>query len=374
MVTVIYRNQYFKHLAMKKIFFICSYIGLLLSSVNAQLVVTPSSNSAQITNMVNNFILSGVTASNVSYTGEPYTLGSFANGNTTNLGLSNGIVMTTGSLYSNNLSSPVSSYSSTTNGGAGCIDLDNILLGSTTYDASVLEFDLVPIGNVLEFQYVFASEEYPEYVCSTFNDIFAFFISGPNPSGGNYFKENIAIIPGTNLPVSINTINNGTAGVAGLSGGCASLAYSFLYIDNEALNGQKIVFDGFTVVMLAKLFVTPSETYHLKMAIADVGDYIYDSGIFLKSQSMKSYNSTTGISESDSELFGMFPNPATNTIEISLTQKSEITISNTQGQILKSFSASENHTSIDISGFASGIYFVKVQTANGIGMKKFVKE
>jgi hypothetical protein len=343
---------------MKKIFSLFSLIILTSGIVNAQFTITSDTNTIQL---VNNFILSGVTASNVLYTGATNTLGTFINGNTTNIGLTNGIIMTTGNLDTvPQIGSPVSGFASTDNLEHGCTELDNLVLGSTTHNASQLEFDLVPVGNVLEFQYVFASEEYPEWVGSAFNDVFGFFINGANPWGGNYLDSNIAIIPGTSLSVAINNVNS-------------TLNASY-YVDNQALSGQTIVFDGFTTVLLAQIFVIPSNTYHLKMAIADVGDGVFDSGIFLKAQSMKSYNMTTGIDEQQTNSFTFYPNPAKDKIEISVTENSIIDIVNIEGQTLKSVTIDNNHTIIDISNFAEGIYFIKVKSESGTSVRKLLKE
>ncbi|MBN2728134.1 MAG: choice-of-anchor L domain-containing protein, partial [Bacteroidales bacterium] len=157
--------------------------------------------------------------------------------------------------------------------------------GNTTYDAAVLEFDFIPSSDTVRFFYVFGSEEYPEYVCSEFNDVFAFFLSGPNPSGGSYTNENIAKIPGTNIAVAINSINPGVAGAFGL-GVCTSLAYSSLYSNNTG--GTTIQYDGFTTVLEASALVTACETYHIKIAIADVMDGAFDSGVFLQAKSFSS--------------------------------------------------------------------------------------
>ena len=343
---------------MKKIIYLFVLICFLAAKANAQFTITSDTNTVQL---VNNFILSGVTASNVLYTGAANTLGTFNNGNTTNIGLTNGIIMTTGRLDTVPLiGSPASNFACVDNSAPGCLELDNIVLGSTTYNACVLEFDLIPIGNVLEFQYVFASEEYPEYVGSSFNDVFGFFINGANPLGGNYLDSNIAIIPGTSLPVAINNIN-------------ATLNSAY-FIDNQILNGQTIVFDGFTTVLLAQVYVLPGNTYHLKMAIADVADGVFDSGIFLKAQSMKSYNMTTGINEGITKSFSFYPNPAKDKIEISILENSEIEIVNSIGQVLQKINSRDNSITIDISDFAKGIYFVKVKSENGISVKKFVKD
>lgn len=343
---------------MKKIIYTFAVVAIITGKVNAQFTITSDTNTVQL---VNNFILSGVTASNVLYTGAANTLGTFINGNATNIGLNNGIIMTTGILDTvPQIGSAVSNFACVDNSAPGCAELDNLVPGTTTYNASILEFDLVPVGNVLEFQYVFASEEYPEYVGSSFNDVFGFFINGSNPSGGNYVDSNIAIIPGTSLPVAINNVN-------------ASLNSAY-FIDNEGIGGQSIVFDGFTTVLLAQVFVIPGNTYHLKMAIADVADGVFDSGIFLKAQSMKSYNMTTGIDEEHKNSFIIYPNPVTDKLFVDVSLNSEIELLNAEGQILKSMLVNNNHTIIDILDFAEGLYFVKVKNEAGILLKKFVKE
>jgi hypothetical protein len=342
---------------MKKIIPILFLINACTAStVNAQLVIYNDTNTVQL---VNDFILTGVTASNIVYTGAANTLGTFNNGNVTNIGLTNGIIMTTGLIIATPIGSPASNFASIDNLGAGCMELNN-LSGNATYNASILEFDLIPVGNILEFQYVFASEEYPEYVFSNYNDVFAFFIDGTNPLGGNYIDTNIAIIPGSSLPVAINNVN-------------ATLNSAY-FIDNEGLGGQSIVFDGFTTVLLAQIIVIPGNTYHLKMAIADVADGIYDSGIFLKAQSMKSYNGTVGIDNIQEDHFSIFPNPAKDKIEITVPQKSEIQILNTEGQVLKNISGIQNQVSIDVSDLASGIYFIRIDNNDENFIKKFAKE
>jgi len=339
---------------MNKIFTLLALLALTAGTVNAQMTISSDTNTVQL---VNGFILSGVTASNVLYTGADSTLGTFSNGNTTNLGLTNGIVMTTGKLYT--IADTAAEFSSYMNNSPGDLQLGALVSGIPTYDASVLEFDLVPAGNILEFQYVFASEEYPEFVGSGFNDVFGFFINGANPTGGNYVDTNIAIIPGTNLPVAINNVN------AGLN--------SAYYVDNLGLGGTTIVYDGFTTVLLAQIYVIPSTTYHLKMAIADVSDGIFDSGIFLKAQSMKSYNGTTGITDEKTNNFTIYPNPVKDKMLITLNEKATLEFLNAEGQLVKSLRTEAGQNSIDASDLAKGIYFVKMITEKGTTVKKFVK-
>jgi hypothetical protein len=148
-------------------------------------------------------------------------------------------------------------------------DIDS-LTNYSIKDQCILEFDFVAQSNYINVQYVFASEEYNEWVCTQYNDMFGFFVTGQNPNGGNYNGLNVALVPGTTLPVSINTINNGTAGSNGNPATCQSLAYSNLYQYNTP--GATIGYDGFTVILTAELNIVPGQTYHFKFAIADLSD------------------------------------------------------------------------------------------------------
>lgn len=266
---------------MKKIAFV-----LLLFSVDyaaGQLMVNTSLTPAQL---MQSFIGGGVTISNISYTGGAASRGSFANGNATNLGLSDGIILCTGN--TSLIANPATYFMSNNLGLAGDANLNSINNGTNTFDASVLQFDFVPISDSVKFKYVFGSEEYPNYICSQYNDVFAFFISGPNPSGGSYTNYNIALIPGTNIPVSVNSVNSGTPGSGFSSSGCTSLAYSNLYVNNALINGTTIAFGGFTTPLVANCKVIPCQTYHMKLAVADGYNGLYDSGVFLQANSFSS--------------------------------------------------------------------------------------
>ena len=243
----------------------------------------------------------GVTVFNASMNGTcpTYARGKFNFFGSNDLGIDSGIVLTSGNVVSNpaagvyGINGPVSwgadGFFPTI---AGDPSLDALLAQngstSTTEDACVLEFDFVPAGDTIKFDYVFGSEEYPEWACSGFNDVFGFFINGPGfPAGIN----NIATIPGTTIPVAINTINIG-AGTNGSIGNCTSMGqgspFSQYYIDNQGMNGQQITFDGYTTVLTAVAAVSPCDTYHLKLAIADAGDQSLESGVFLKAGSLNS--------------------------------------------------------------------------------------
>ncbi len=256
---------------MKKLCFIL-FISLLASQLMAQLQVTQNLTPAQLVNQV--LIGYGVTVSNVSYTGDLIAIGKFANGGTTNVGVYSGIIMTTG-----NATLAVGPNNSSSAGVSNAGNSDPQLASLVTpaiHDAAVLEFDFVPIADTVKFRYVFGSEEYPEYANYIYNDVFGFFISGPNPNGGTYNNYNMASLPGTTTPVSINNINNGTAN----AGPCINCSY---YINNS--NGYTIQYDGLMVVLEAWTVVTPCVTYHFKAAIGDAGDGALDSGVFLEAGS-----------------------------------------------------------------------------------------
>ena len=251
------------------------------------------------TYLVEDVLVTGcLTAWNITYTtynSNTTQFGYFDGTNCNVIGFEDGVVLATGGITTvvpgpNN--SPSSGQDISMMSGSGDPDLDAIC-NAQTYDACVLEFDFRPESDMLEFRYIFGSEEYPEYVCTGFNDVFGFFLTGPNPSGPAYNGTNIAIVPGTNTAVAINTVNPGTPGsvAGGDSSPCDALdpnwsSYSGYYTDN--IGGQDLQFDGLTVPMTAQAEVTPCETYHIKLAVADAGDGIYDSAVFLEANSFQS--------------------------------------------------------------------------------------
>ena len=196
-----------------------------------------------------------------------------------NFDITEGVVLTTGCREF--IPGPSVPDESCINNFAGDDNLDEIIPGFPTFDACVLEFDIVPLGDLLSFRYIFGSEEYTNYECDDFNDVFAFFLTGPNPAGGTFDSINIALIPGTTIPVSINNVNSGT------TSGCAN-NYTEYYLNNEANQIPEVEYDGMTTTLTAFSSVIPCETYHLKLAIADAGDQALDSAVFLEAGSFSS--------------------------------------------------------------------------------------
>ena len=158
------------------------------------------------------------------------------------------------------------------------------LFGFITLDAAILEFDFIPYGDSVAFTYVFGSEEYPEYVFSPFIDVMAMLISGPNPAGGFYNNQNIALVPNTNVPISVNGINQWTN--------------SQYYVVNEQDSapppaGLTVQLDGFTEPLTASANVVCGATYTLKIGIADVSDNQLESAVFLKARSFGAPGNST---------------------------------------------------------------------------------
>lgn len=281
----------------KTILLICTLCFLSNIQLKAQLLVDTTASPIQLLEML---LGQGVTVSNLQYRGDGRSKGVFRNGKNTELGIDSGIVLTTG--FTSRVANPVTFHMSNVlppNTGDDDPDL-NALAGSGGHDATVIEFDFVPLYDTIEIRYVFGSEEYPNYACTQYNDIFAFFLSGPNPAGGVYNKVNIAKVPKTNDYVAINSVNNGPGNSGGNPELCIPPCYvtpptlctypnSVYYIDNQGLGGAYITFNGFTVTLTAFAVVVPCQSYHIKIAIQEHGDNgSFDSGVFLEAGSFSS--------------------------------------------------------------------------------------
>ena len=230
--------------------------------------------------LVTDVLITGcLEAYNVVYTGDPLAIGYFYDAY--GIGIQSGVIMSSGYVMNapgngnNDFTSDMLSVST------GDPLLDAIVTPDVTTDVAILEFDFVPSSDTLEFNFIFGSEEYPEYVFS-FNDVFAFFLTGTNPAGGNYTNYNIALIPGTTTPVSIYNVNNGSSGPT--TGPCVNCAY---YVDNWA-GTYNITYDGFTTPITAVANVVACDTYHIKLAVADVNDMSFDSAVLLEEASFTS--------------------------------------------------------------------------------------
>jgi len=251
--------------------------GILAFSSSAQLSVQPTVNWQQfLSNLMGGDCVS---ISNVSYKG-PLQAFSYFEDSANTFGISRGIVMSTG-VADQTLSFQSAFFASTAFGTPGDSSLEQVFASTgqyhQTFDATTIEFDFTsPVNDTVFVNYVFGSEEYPEYVCSSFNDIFGFFVTDP-VSGST---TNIAKIPGINFPVAINTVNYGLNNIYG-NGGCTKDTFHYV---NGIGSSLGFCFDGYTKPLTATFIAQAGITYHLKIVIADAGDQIFDSGVFLQIQ------------------------------------------------------------------------------------------
>lgn len=210
------------------------------------------------------------TISNVTFNGASIAAGTFSGG-TGILGFEDGIVLSSGNVAS--VVGPNNADGTTTIlGTGGDADLQTLIPGFSILDATTLEFEFTcETTQFVSFQYVFTSEEYNEFVNSEFNDVFGFFLNGVN----------IALIPDSVTPVSINNVNCGNPYDSSGGTNCD------LFINNDLSDGGgsiNIEMDGLTVVLTASSAIPPG-TNTIKLAIADAGDRSLDSNVFIKGES-----------------------------------------------------------------------------------------
>lgn len=257
---------------MKKVFILLSiiFIGTYAFS---QSITTQTGLS--ITNLVQDTLINGcIQVSNMTVNNSG-AYGYFNKANSS-FPFKSGIIIASGAVAS--AKGPNSSTSSTsTLGSGGDPDLAAIASGPIN-DATVVQFDFIPATDTLLFNYIFGSEEFPEYANSSFNDVFGFFLSGPGISGPYSNNSiNIAKLP-NNQTVTINNVHNFNYYTATPTS--ASNSPGSYY--------GAVQYDGNTIVLTAFAIVQACETYHIKLAVGDVGDSSYDSGVFFEAGSFVS--------------------------------------------------------------------------------------
>jgi pimeloyl-ACP methyl ester carboxylesterase len=232
----------------------------------AGLTVEPLSATLTATQLASTLIGPGVTVSNAVFRGALLSSGRFAGGDGI-IGFDSGILLTSGRVQ--NVVGPNTAMAITgQNGVAGDTQL-TALAGYPTYDAAVLEFDFVPDGDQIFLQFVFASDEYNEFVGSQYNDVFAFYING----------QNCALIE--NGPIAVNTINRGGTRFVWPP------THAELYLDNAATPAPyNTEMDGLTKILTCASPVLPQQVNHMKLAVADSGDDLLDAAVFLKAGSI----------------------------------------------------------------------------------------
>jgi gliding motility-associated-like protein len=273
-----------KALTMKKLLLASVALLSLFSPVFGQITVATGMTPQQYVENV--LIGSGVTVSNFSFTGQSGQIGSF-NGTSSNIGFGGGIVLSSGLV--NTIPGNAATNPDNELGGAGDASLlavaqsvtsnPNASSITSTNDAAILEFDFVPTSNSVTFNFVFASDEYTGWINTVYNDAFGFFLSGPgitgpyaSPSGFPNGAVNLALVPGTNVPITISTIHPGL-----------NAQY---YVSNTG--GTTHTFNGFTVPIPVEFAVQCGQTYHFKFAVSDCQDQFLNTAVFLEANSFTS--------------------------------------------------------------------------------------
>lgn len=307
---------------MKKYLFILLAIALSAGSGMAQIRLS----SINVDDWIKkNFSGQGVVMGNIKHRGYPLSTLSFTStGNV--LQVPKGLILSSGNSFN------VAGYNNSHNQSSTFGDINTpqkdedlaFIIKDKLYDICSVEFDFVPMDNSIQFNYQFGSDEYPEYVGSLYNDVFAFIVSDGTTS------KNIALIPGTEVPVSINTVNfqtnadhfidnnlykqvlikrqeplkstyrrtfpgqiwQGIKSIFTVSETGADrlviLADPELLKTMDANLYRNLRYDGITKKLVAQMYVVPYKKYHLKIVLADVSDNIYDSGVFIEDRSLTS--------------------------------------------------------------------------------------
>ncbi len=271
---------------------ICIMALSLLLSIPFELLAQPNIQSASVglhtpeTLIQEIFKGQGVDILSVNYQGNLAATGSY-NNLESYIPIKRGILLTTGS--ADLARNPNNSQNAGILWNDNTPDVDLAAIASDPIeDVAFYEITFVPHFDRIAFRYAFASEEYPEYACTDFNDVFGFFLTGPNPVMGSYNATNIAWVPEpsdpygiaqTNVPVSINSVNSNGIDP---SNGCD---FDFSQYHNVIANGDYPTYDGFIDPFWASADVIPCETYTIKIGIADVSDDELDSAIFLEGKS-----------------------------------------------------------------------------------------
>ncbi len=258
----------------KKINLLLFIIGGSLTSFAQYITVDDSYTANQL---VENVLINSPCAnvSNISVSGwdtsqNGTSYGYFTSGSSA-FPFSNGVILATGRAVSaigpNNslLSEGPTSW-------LGDTDLEQAIGESNTINATVLEFDFLPLASKVSFEYVFSSEQYlsnPNNNQCNFSDGFAFLL---REVGSQNQYQNLAVVPGTNVPVKITTVRGpGTI--------CPPANQQYF----DAFNGtaHPTNYNGQTKILKAEATVTPGVLYHMKLVVADQGNQFYDSAIFL---------------------------------------------------------------------------------------------
>ncbi len=222
--------------------------------------------SATALQMANTIFGNGTTVVGASYTGPANSSAIYTNGYLSPgvVPSNSGVILSTGNAASFTQSSGDpnrSTGTSTDTTGVNNNAQFNAVAGTRTYDAVWMDVDFIPTGNVMTMNFVFSSEEYPEYVNSSFNDFLGVWING------------------VYVPVSVG---NGTTAINNINPGTEPN----LFISNTK-DGYNTEMDGFTVTLKLTIPVNAGVVNSIRIGIADTGDAQYDSNVLIAADSVQ---------------------------------------------------------------------------------------
>ncbi|MEL6883380.1 MAG: Hint domain-containing protein [Pseudomonadota bacterium] len=219
------------------------------------------------TDMANAIFGDGVTVVSASYTGDIDSAGIYSDGDATSPGVTpsdTGVILSTGNAEdftnSNGTSNQSNSTSTNTSGQNNNSDF-NAEANARTYDASYLDVDFIPTGNVMTMQFVFSSEEYPEFQNSIYQDFVGVWVNGQ--------IVDMDVGDGDTDPGNVNTTNNIN-----------------MYVDNSN-DDYNTEMDGFTITLTLTMVVDPGVVNSIRIGIADVADNQYDSNLLIAGDSVQ---------------------------------------------------------------------------------------
>lgn len=313
-----------------------SFILLLVVQSHAQVNFTAGIDTPAVYELISQ---PGLTISNITIHCDNSAYGEFK-GNS-ELPMTHGLFLSTGnatSLFSSNDAENTTTSFGTT---------DTIPNFSPMNDVCSIEFDAQSPDSTIQFIFSFGSEEYPEYVNSSFNDVFAILVQGPNPFfSGNYNNLNIAYLPDSSS-TCINHVN--------------TQQNMNVFYDNTYPHGTFIEYDGLTTWMIATVSVFPDSVYHFTFVIGDQDDPFFDSGGFIAAQDSDNH-ALPALPEAGIDCY---PNPVTD--ELYWMPRRGLSISSAIlydeiGRVVYVVEDPSEQRSIDMSQYAKGIYVLEIET------------